>query len=133
VDSISTDRKAIRKFGFIALIFFGFLSTLGLWAERPVATCVFGVLAILGLGLAALPERLRPVYGAWMKVAHLVGRVVNTLILAIAYYVVITPSALIKRAMGGAPIRTRPDKKASSYWIARTEPAQPKERFMKRF
>ena len=105
MDSISTDTKAIRKFGFIALIFFGSLSTIGLWAERPVATCVFGVLGIVGLGLAALPERLRPVYGAWMKVAHLVGRVVNTLILAIAYYVVITPSALIKRAMGGVDLK----------------------------
>jgi len=68
-----------------------------------------------------------------MKVAHLIGRMVNTLILAIAYYAVITPSALIKRALGGAPIPTRPDKRASSYWVERTEPAQAKERFLKRF
>lgn len=133
MDSSSTDTKGIRKFGFIALIFFGCLSSIGLWTERPVATYVFGVLGILGLGLAALPERLRPVYRGWMKVAHLIGKMVNTLVLTFAYYVVITPSALIKRALGGAPIRTRPDKKASSYWIARTEPAQPKERFLKRF
>ncbi len=131
--SNSTDVKGIRKFGFIALVFFGCLFFIALWAERTVATYVFGALGLLGLGLLGLPERLRPVYGAWMKVAHLIGRVVNTLILTIAYYVVITPSALIKRVFGGAPIPTRPDKSASSYWITRTEPVQPKERFLKRF
>jgi len=133
VDLSSTDTKGIRKFGFIALIFFGCLFFIGLWAEKVFATYVFGALSFLGLGLVVLPERLRPVYGGWMKVAHLIGRMVNTLILTIAYYAVITPSALIKRVLGGAPIRTRPDKSASSYWIARSEPAQPKERFLKRF
>jgi hypothetical protein len=133
LDSNSTDTEGVRKFGFIALIFFGCLFFIALWAGRPVATYVFAALALLGLGLLLLPERLRPVYDAWMKVAHLIGRIVNTLILTIAYYVVITPSALIKRVFGGAPIPTRPDKRASSYWISRTEPAQPKERFLKRF
>jgi Saxitoxin biosynthesis operon protein SxtJ len=133
VGSSSTDTKGIRKFGFIALIFFGCLFSIGLWAERVVATYVFGALGLLGLGLVVLPERLRPVYAVWMKVAHFIGTMVNTLILTIAYYVVITPSALIKRVLGGAPIPTRPDKSASSYWIARSEPAQPKERFLKRF
>jgi Saxitoxin biosynthesis operon protein SxtJ len=133
VDLSLTDSKQVRKFGFIALIFFGCLFSIGLWAERPVATYVFGGLSFLGLGLVVLPEWLRPVYDGWMKVAHLIGRMVNILILTIAYYVVITPSALIKRVLGGAPIQTRPDKSASSYWIPRTEPAQPKERFLKRF
>jgi hypothetical protein len=133
VDSNSTDTKGIRKFGFFALIFFGCLFFTGLWAQRPVATYVFGALGLLGLGLVLLPERLRLVHVAWMKLAHLIGRMVNTLILTVAYYVVITPSALIKRLFGGAPIPTRPDRSASSYWITRTEPAQPKARFLKRF
>ena len=128
MDSISTDTKAIRKFGFIALIFFGGLATIGLWAERPVATCVFGVLGILGFGLAALPERLRPVYGAWMKVAHLVGRVVNTLIWP-SPTTWSSPLRLDQASDGRRSDPDQADKKASSYWIARTEPAQPKERF----
>jgi hypothetical protein len=53
--------------------------------------------------------------------------------LAIAYYVVITPAALLKRLFGGRPLPLSPDPDASTYWVSRDEPAQPKERFYKRF
>jgi hypothetical protein len=106
---------------------------MALWAGRSAATYVFGTLGLLGLGFVLFPEGLRPVYRGWMSVAHWIGRALTALILTVAYYLVITPSALIKRVMGGAPIKMRPDKNVSSYWIARTEPAQPKERFLKRF
>jgi hypothetical protein len=125
--------KDIRKFGLIALIFFGSLCTLGLWAEKPVPTYLFGSLSILGLGFILIPARLRPVYNAWLKIAHVIGRIITTLILALAYYLVITPAALIKRLFGGRPLPMKPDKEASSYWVTRTEPAQPRERFLKRY
>jgi hypothetical protein len=68
-----------------------------------------------------------------MKIARLVGRIITILILTLAYYLVITPSALIKRVFGGRPLPLKPDKGVSSYWVTRTEPAQPKERFLKRY
>jgi hypothetical protein len=80
-----------------------------------------------------IPARLRPVYNVWLKVAHVMGKIITTLILAMAYYVVITPAALIKRVFGGRPLPVKADEEATSYWVARTEPAQPKERFLKRY
>jgi hypothetical protein len=129
----STDIRDIRKFGIIALIFFGILCTLGLWFKKPIPTYLFGFLSIMGLGFILNPLRLRPLYSGWMKIAHLMGRIVTTLILTLAYYLVITPSALIKRVFGGRPLPLKPDKSVSSYWVARTEPVQPKERFLKRY
>ena len=125
--------KDIRKFGLIALIFFGSLCTLGLWTKKPVPTYLFGSLSVLGLGFILIPNRLRPVYSAWLKIAHVIGRIITTLMLTLAYYLVITPAALIKRLFGGRPLPMKPDKKATSYWVTRTEPAQPKERFLKRY
>jgi hypothetical protein len=58
---------------------------------------------------------------------------VNVLVLALAYFLVITPSAWLKRLFGGRPLPVRPDPKASSYWVERDEGAQPNERFLKRF
>jgi len=75
----------------------------------------------------------RLAYVAWLKIAHLLSRIITTLILTLAYYLVITPSALIKRVFGGLPLPLKPDKDASSYWVNRTEGAQPKERFIKRY
>ena len=123
----------IRKFGLIALIFFGLLCVLGLWTHKPVPTYLFGALSLLGFGFVLIPSRLKPVYIVWLKFAHLIGRIFTTVILAMAYYLVITPSALIKRLFGGAPLPVKPDKNACSYWVTRTESAQPKERFTKRF
>ena len=80
-----------------------------------------------------MPRRLKQVYAAWLTIAHFLGAIVTALVLTLAYYVVITPSALIKRLFGGRPLPVKPDKKASSYWVVRPEPAQPKERFLKRY
>ena len=133
MNSNSTDTREVRKFGFIASIFFGCLCVLGLWMKKPLPAYLFGFLFILGLGFMLIPTQLKPVHAAWLKVAHLLGRIVTTLILALAYYVVITPSALIKRLFGGRPLPVKPDKEALSYWVNRADPAQPKERFLKRY
>jgi hypothetical protein len=133
MNSNSTNSSEIRKFGLISLIFFGLLCSLGIWKHKPVPIYLFGTLSSLGLGFILMPSRLKPVYCIWLKFAHCIGRIVTTVILAMAFYLVITPSALIKRLFGGAPLPVKPDKNASSYWVTRTESAQPKERFTKRY
>ena len=129
----STDAKQIRKFGLIALIFFGSLCALGIWREKSIPTYLFGVLSIRGLGFIILPYQLKPVFIGWLRIAHFIGRVVTTFILTLAYYLVITPSGLIKRVFGGTPLPVKPDRNSSTYWVTRTEPVQPKNRFLKRY
>lgn len=131
--SNSTDRKEVRKFGLIALIFFGSLCALGIWKQKPVPIYLFGTLASLGLGFLLLPGPLRPVHAGWLRVAHFIGRAITVLVLSLAYYLVMTPAGLLKRIFGGRPLPTRPDPRVDSYWVDRTEPAQPRERFVKRF
>jgi len=123
----------IRKFGVVALVFFGALCGIGLWMQKPLPIYLFGFLSILGLGFILIPMQLRPVHDAWLRIAHFLGKIFTMLVLTLAYYLVITPSALIKRLFGGRPLPVKPDKGASSYWVARTEPVQPKERFIKRY
>ena len=129
----STDAKQIRKFGLVAVIFFGSLCALGIWREKPVPSYLFGALSVLGIGFILIPVQLSPVYAAWLKIAQFIGRVINILILTLAYYFVITPTALIKRLFSGPVLPLKPDNSALSYWVSREEPAQPKERFIKRY
>lgn len=131
--SILTDAAEIRRFGLIATVFFGALAGLALWREKPLPLVLFGLLTAIGLALALAPQPLRPVYDTWLKVGHLIGRIITTAMLTIAYYLVITPAALLKRLFGGRPLPLKPDPGAASYWVARSEPAQPRERFIKRF
>lgn len=127
------EQKDIRKFGLIALVFFGALFSLALWRDKTIPTYLFGVLALLGLAFVAIPGPMRPVHAGWLRAAHAIGRGITIIVLTLAYYLVITPSALLKRIFGGKPISCRIDRDASSYWVAREEPVQTKERFHKRF
>jgi hypothetical protein len=133
VNSNLTDSKEIRKFGVIAFFFFGSLCALGVLNSKFLPIYIFGSLSILGLGFILIPSPLRPIYTAWLKIAHFIGRIITVLILTFAYYLIMTPSALIKRLFGGRPLPVKPDNKVSSYWVERIEPAQPKERFLKRY
>jgi hypothetical protein len=133
MSSSSIDKKEVRKFGLIAFLFFGCLAGLGLWRQKLIPAYGFGVLSILGIGFVLLPGLLSPVYKHWLRVAHLIGQAVTLVTLTLAYYLVITPSALIKRIFGGRPLPIRPDTHLSSYWVKRAEPTQPRERFTKRY
>jgi len=117
----------------VALVLFGSLCALGLWRQKAFPVYLFGFLSIVGVGFILCPDLLKPVYVFWLKIAHLIGRTITVLILSLAYYLVITPSALLKRVFGGRPLPLKPDESASSYWVTRSEPAQPKERFIKRY
>ena len=128
-----TNSKDIRRFGIIAFIFFGLLCFIGVWRHKPVPIYLFGTLSILGLGFILMPCQLKPVYSTWLKTSHFIGKIITSLMLILAYYIIITPAGLLKRIFSGSPLPLVPDKEAGSYWIKRPEPIQPKERFIKRY
>lgn len=129
----STNPREIRKFGIIGAIFFGTLFAVALWRDKALAAYFFGFLSFLSIGFIIMPWRLRHVYAAWLKIANFIGLTVTILILTILFYFVISPTALIKKILGGRPLPLKPDDKVSTYWVTRPEPTQPQERFPKRF
>jgi len=129
----SNPRRETRRFGLIAFVFFGLLFALALWRGKVVPMGLFGGLGLLGLGFLAFPGPMRPIHAGWLRVAHAIGTLITAVMLTLAYYLVITPSAWLKRIFGGRPIPWAPDPRADTYWVPREEPAQPKERFHKRY
>ena len=131
--SSSIDIKEIRKFGAAAFVFFGILSGLGIWREKLLPSYIFGCISLIGLSFLLFPKPLSPVYDRWLKISHFIGRVITVIILTLAFYLVITPAALMKIIFGGRPLPMKPDPDLSSYWVTRSEPVQPRERFIKRY
>jgi hypothetical protein len=131
--SSSTNTSETRRFGVIAFVFFGCLSALGLYTKKAIPSYLFGFLSIVGFSFILFPSQLRPVYGAWLRIAYLLGRAVTILILTLVYYLVITPAGFIKCLVSGTPVPVKFNKDATSYWVVRTESIQPKERFIKRY
>ena len=133
MNSFSIKPKDIRKFGIVAFLFFGTLAALGFWRQKYILADFFGLLSLLGCGFILFPGPLTPVYKGWLKIAHFIGQCLTIVILMLSYYLVITPAALILRLLGKRPLPIKPDPEIQSYWVARPEPTQPKERFIKRF
>jgi hypothetical protein len=97
-----------------------FLVLAGVAAWRDAATLA-GTLATIGVALlvagAVVPSRLGPVERAWMALAHAISRVTTPVVMSVAWLLVITPSGLLRRALGGNPLHHLP--REGSYWKRR--------------
>lgn len=107
-----------RWFGLLLLAIFCLLGGLLGWQLGSLR--VTQVLAGCGVGIAALyygvtPLR-NPLYRTWMALTMPLGRLVSTVILAAIYFVVLTPIALLMRALGRDHLQRRLDPSAQSYW-----------------
>lgn len=86
------------------------------WRKGGRAVPAYAAGALASALLAWLkPAWLEPVYRPWMKVAGVLAEVNTTLILAVVYYAVFTPYALLLRAFGRDPL----DRGGKGGWIAR--------------
>lgn len=84
----------------------------------PGSFLIFGPGALLvTLGIVA-PSRLTLLNRGWLKLGAAIAMVVNPVILALLFLVVITPMALVMRIAGKRPLRLAPDRTATTYWIA---------------
>lgn len=133
MNSSSTDRAEIRKFGAAALVFFGLLTGAAFGRQKTGTAVFFALPAFLGAGFVLLPGTLAPLYRLWRRLARRIGAGITLLMLTLAYYLVVTPFALVMRLLGRRPLPLRPKPNQASYWVVRSEPAQPKARFEKRF
>jgi large-conductance mechanosensitive channel len=77
------------------------------------------VLVLLGIGA---PSRLSGLNRLWLKIGEVIAKIVNPIVLALLFFLVVTPMALVMRLAGKRPLRLVPDRTAASYWIAREPP-----------
>src|SRR6185369_5316826 len=109
--------RAEREFG---LIVGGVFVLLGLWwlyrgkfaMAAYVVSAVGSALILCGLvfpRLLTTPRRL------WMKLAEALSYISSRVILAIVFFLVLTPIGLVKRAMGWDPLQRRSGSR-DSFW-----------------
>lgn len=115
----STDRKELRKFGFVVG---GIFTALGLWLSHRNGALAWPLGAGIPLILLAViaPAGLRPIHKVWMAVAHVVGSVQSRLLLSLVFFLVITPLGLIRRLFLGRNNRFTFRLEKDSYWIRHT-------------
>ena len=85
------------------------------WWAVPVAV------ALLIIALAQ-PRALRPLNLVWFRMGLLLNRIVSPLVLALLYFLVLTPMGLLLRFLGQKFLGLGIDPSSESYWVIRAEP-----------
>jgi hypothetical protein len=108
-----------RKFALTLATAFVLLAALLGWRGHPIASrALAGVAAVFAAGGLLVPGRLSPVYRAWMGLALAISKVTTPIFMGIVYFLVITPIALVRRAVGGNPLRAH---QGASGWVDRQQ------------
>lgn len=97
-----------------------------------VSGIVWAIGGFFGLMMLASPTLARGLYRGWMFAALPIGWTISHLILALVYYLVVTPIGLMLRLAGNDPMQRRFDRGATTYWIPRDGPSEP-SRYFKQF
>lgn len=129
------EERVLRQFAWIAAIGFPVLAAWfaspeiawhRVWAWHWTGTAV---LVIAGIGvaqlllfLAGIRQLTHWLYVALMVVVYPLGFVLSHVLIAIIYYLVVTPIALVFRAMGRDVLGKKLDPSAKTYWRDRGEP-----------
>lgn len=118
--------KDLRVFATLWLIFLGGLGFMAQRGDHPNLALVLWSLAALG-GVVGwvVPRSIRLLYLGAVYLTFPIGFVVSHLILAIVYFLVLTPIGLLMRALGRDPLERRFEPNRATYWKPKTESRPP--------
>jgi hypothetical protein len=134
------ERSTLRNFGLIALVAFGVFGALARWHVYPfhgiseaAGACTAVVLWLLaaycGFFAFVAPVAVKPIYLLLTVVTFPIGFVLSYVVMAVMYYLVITPVGLVFKVIGRDPMHRAFDPAAPTYWIRRRAPVGGKRYF----
>ena len=97
-----------------------------------VVTVLWIVAAVVGGLIWISPPFGRIVYMGWMMAAIPIGWTLSHVILAVVYYLTVTPVGLIMRLTGHDPLHRKLDRTAKSYWVPHDSPKE-SSRYFRQF
>src|SRR3954454_12205036 len=110
--------RTVRQFAALWLLFF---TGLAIWQwtmlDNLVGCYWLAAIALVGGTVGLLrPALLRPTYVGWMIMVFPVGWVVSHALLAILFFGLVTPFALLFKLIGRDALRLRAQPEQPSYW-----------------
>ena len=113
--------------GFGILFFIVFL-LVGLWpllkGDNP--RIYFFPIAVLFLILGIMNAKiLTPLNRSWIKFGEILGKVIAPIVMAIVYFVVLTPLSFLIRISGKDLLKVKFSSKINTYWIKRIKDLGP--------
>jgi len=113
--------QELRWFGVIILVVFAAIGGVVLWRLESLlaAQVLWGIGGAFALFYYAVRPLRRLLHASWMRLTAPLAWAVSHLVLAVLYYGIITPIAVVMRLFGRDKLERRFDPAAGSYWLAR--------------
>ena len=112
-------KSSNRSFGILFfLVFLGF----GLWpltkemSPNIYLIIISAIFLILGLLNSKV---LSPLNNLWIKFGEILGKVIAPIVMAVVYFLILTPISLLVRLFGKDLIEMKFNNNVKSYWIKR--------------
>ncbi len=122
-----------RHFGLVFTVLFAGLAVLSYIRGSHAFVWLLPLSALTGIVTLISPKCLRPFNRLWMKLAALLHTIVSPVVLAVLYFLVITPFGFVQRLAGRDTMRRQFDPRIDSYWISREPPGPPPESLRNQF
>ena len=112
-------KSSNRSFGILFfLVFLGF----GLWplTKEMSPNIYLIVISVIFLILGLLNSKLlSPLNNLWIKFGEILGKVIAPIVMAVVYFLILTPISLLVRLFGKDLIGMKFSNNIKSYWIKR--------------
>ena len=112
-------KSSNRSFGILFfLVFLGF----GLWplTKEMSPNIYLIIISVIFLILGLLNSKLlSPLNNLWIKFGEILGKVIAPIVMAVVYFLILTPISLLVRLFGKDLIEIKFNNNVKSYWIKR--------------
>jgi hypothetical protein len=116
---LKEEPKEWRKAAWMSALGLALLSSLLRWRRVLPVTAwvsVLGLLAVLAVVAALRPRWFRGYYRGSAKLGFVLSHAAGCAVLAILFFIVVTPLGMVLRMMGKDPLRLRRPPGVQSYW-----------------
>jgi|TARA_B110000444_G_scaffold258665_1_gene300184 hypothetical protein len=111
-------KSSEKSFGILFFIVFLLIAIWPLFGDGSIRYWSL-VLAFIFFGIALLKqELLKPLNIAWIKFGEILGKVIAPIVMALVFFIILTPTSIIVRLFGKDLLKLK-FSKDSSYWIKR--------------
>ena len=111
-----------RSFGCVFAVVFALIALYPLVEGNEI----HGWAAVLALVFAFFsffyPPALKPLNSGWLMIGKGLHRIISPLMMAVMFFLVITPMGLVMRVLGKDPLHRRFEPEVQTYWISRDPP-----------
>jgi Saxitoxin biosynthesis operon protein SxtJ len=123
-----------RSFGLMLAAVLAILGIRGIIGHRSPTAYGICLAASVVCGLFALtsPKALAPLNKAWFYLGKGMGKIISPIVLAIIFWGILTPVAIVTRLFGRDELRLK-RRANNSYWIDRTSPVVAAHSFKNQF